>query len=304
MIYPNFAQLNLPLDAPKPKNFFERFLQTLNGQMTEPKPFGWFHWIFITLTVATCIFIVIKCRTLTERQLRNVLLITGVVLIALEIYKQFNCAYNPDEDVWSYNWSNFPFQFCSTPLYILPLSALIPHERFRQRLYAFLGTYGLVAGVMVMLFPSSVFSETIGINLQTMIHHSGMIVVGVLLLSSGKISFNFQSLKDALFVFLPLCATAMVMNELYIAFGSDEYSFNMFYISPKGEPPMDFLVALLDHVPYIVYLIGYLFFFTFGAYLVLQIARFFDKKFPRKITEETAENDYGETNEPVQDYTI
>ncbi|MBE7068509.1 MAG: hypothetical protein E7381_04315, partial [Clostridiales bacterium] len=243
MNYPNLGQINLPLDAPTPKNFFERILQVLDGQMTEPTPFGWFHWIFITLTVLVCVFVVYKRRTLTSERIRHLLLATGVVMLALETYKQLNGAYNAEEDVWHYDWGAFPFQFCSTPLYLMPLSALLKQGRFQKRLFAFLGTYCLVAGVIVMVCPTTVFGETIGVNVQTMLHHGAMIVVAVMLLASGNISFDLQSLKDALFVFLPLCATAMVMNGLFIAFGDSETYFNMFYISPTEDPPAEFLVA-------------------------------------------------------------
>ncbi len=284
------GHISLPLSPPQPKNFIKRVLEIMDGQMTEPTPFGWFHFIFLTLTALACAFAVCKCRNITEKQLRKTLLITSITLILLEIYKQINCAYNVEEDSWSYAWSVFPFQFCSSPLYIMPLAVIVRRESLRKRLYAFLGSYCLVAGLIVMLYPSTVFTETVGVNIQTMLHHGAMIVIAVLLLASNKVCLNSRGLISALPVFLTLCTIAMAMNGLYILCGDSEQNFNMFYISPAGEPPADFLVTLLDYIPYIVYLFGYLFFFTLGAYLILLFAGFLDKKYAKNTQSEEIKN--------------
>ena len=287
MATPQIGYLSFPLDTPKTQNFFEKLLQALDAQMTEPTPFGLFHLFFLAVIIGLCVFIVCKCRNISEKSLRTVLIATGVTLIALEIYKQFNVAYDWEEDTWSYPWSAFPFQFCSTPLYVMPLAALVKRETLRSRLYTFLASYCFVAGTMVMLLPSTVFTETIGLNIQTMVHHGAMIVIAVLLLASNTTALNRKSLKGALPVFLVLCTIALIMNGFFIAFGDGEQNFNMFYISPSGEPPMDILVTLLDYIPYPIYLCGYLFFFTLGAYLVLLVAEKLKQKHGKKAEEMT-----------------
>ena len=287
MATPQIGYLSFPLDTPKTQNFFEKLLQALDAQMTEPTPFGLFHLFFLAVIIGLCVFIVCKCRNISEKSLRTVLIATGVTLIALEIYKQFNVAYDWEEDTWSYPWSAFPFQFCSTPLYVMPLAALVKRETLRSRLYTFLASYCFVAGTMVMLLPSTVFTETIGLNIQTMVHHGAMIVIAVLLLASNTTALNRKSLKGALPVFLVLCTIALIMNGFFIAFGDGEQNFNMFYISPSGEPPMDILVTLLDYIPYPIYLCGYLFFFTLGAYLVLLVAEKRKQKHGKKAEEMT-----------------
>lgn len=267
----------MPISQPEPQPPFERLLKALDGQMAEPKPFGWFHILFLALTLLACVIVIIKGKHLTSKQLDITILSVGITLVILEIYKQFNCAYNTKEDVWAYNVSHFPFQFCSTPLYILPWYALAKQGKLKNALGAFLASYCFVAGTVVMLTPSTVFCETIGINLQTMLHHGAMIVVAVLLLSSGRVVANKKSFISAVCVFLPLCAIAMAMNGLYIAFGDSEKYFNLFYISPAELPPADFLQTLLSYIPYPVYLGGYLVFFTLGAYLVILVTALLTK---------------------------
>ena len=285
----------LALSSSQSKNFFKRVLAVLDSQMTEPAPFGWFHFIFLALTALACALVIYKCRNIKETQLRKVLFSTSIVLIVLEIYKQINFSYNTEEDTWRYAWSAFPFQFCSSPLYIMPLAVLIRKERLRKRLYAFLGSYCFIAGLVVMLFPTTVFTETIGVNLQTMIHHGAMIVIAVLLLASNTFPLNARGLVLALPVFLVLGAMAMEMNGLYILWGDASQDFNMFYISPANDPPADILVTLLEYIPYIVYLLGYLAFFTLGAYLVLLFARLLSQKFGKERTKNAQVENGGNT---------
>ena len=272
------------------KNAFTRVLQFLDGKMTEPTPFGWFHLLFLTLVLCACIFVGIKAKKLTDKQVDTLVLGIGIALILLEIYKQMICAYDRDDNSWHYSWGDFPFQFCSTPLYILPWCALAKQGRVKSALSAFLATYCLIAGTVVMLTPTTVFSETIGINLQTMLHHGAMIIVAVLLLASGRVAPNKQSLVSAICVFISLCAMAMTMNGLYIAFGNSDEYFNLFYISPAELPPADFLEKLLAYIPYPVYLGGYLVFFTLGAYLVLLITALFTKNEAIQTEEISASN--------------
>ena len=60
-------------------------------------------------------------------------------------------SYDPQTG-WSYDWSRFPFQFCSTPIYIALLAAPLHDGKLRRALLCFLATYSPVAGCAV-LFP-------------------------------------------------------------------------------------------------------------------------------------------------------
>ena len=50
---------------------------------------------------------------------------------------------------------------------------------------AFMMTFSLFGGLVVMAYPNDVFIETIGINLQTMIHHGLQVVLGIYLFVLG-----------------------------------------------------------------------------------------------------------------------
>ncbi|MCK7485244.1 MAG: hypothetical protein MZU97_06565 [Bacillus subtilis] len=65
-------------------------------------------------------------------------------------------------------------------MYVALFAGLTKNKKIQQALINFLqGPTGMFAGLAVMLYPNDVFITTIGINIQTMVHHGAMMVVGV-----------------------------------------------------------------------------------------------------------------------------
>ncbi len=267
----NIGHISIQIEQPN-VTFFEKILTVLNAQMTEPSLYGWFHWLCLFALLGACALVCVKAKNLNDKQFDIVLGSIAGLLIALEIYKQFNFAYNPDDDSWAFHWGAFPFQFCSTPMYVMLAAVFIKKQSIREALYCFLGTYGLFAGAAVMLYPSTVFTETIGINLQTMIHHGAMVVVGVMMYTCRKIPASKQTALKGMPVFVVLVTIALIMNILYGEFGNPDYDFNMFYISPYGSCLLPVFEAIQKSVPYIVFLGLYIVGFTVAAYLMSLLA--------------------------------
>jgi hypothetical protein len=118
-----------------------------------------------------------------------------------------------------------------------------------------------------MLYPSTVFVETIGINIQTMIHHGFMAIVGVSLLLS-KVQFNLKTMKQAMTTFGVLVLSAIVLNELFNLLISDG-TFNMFFINSRFENGLPVLSLIEPHVPHTLFVLIYFFGFSLVAYLML-----------------------------------
>ncbi len=62
----------------------------------------------------------------------------------------------------------FPFQFCSTLMYIGLLAVLIINQRVHKALCAYLCTFAIFAGTAVMIYRDDVYASIVGINIQTM----------------------------------------------------------------------------------------------------------------------------------------
>ena len=255
-------------------SILERILIALGGKMDVPKVLGAFHIIWIVFILGLCVLAVYFRRYFTEKTVPYVLLGVGILMILYEVYRQLIFSYLPESDRWVYLWYNFPFQFCASPDYVTVAAFILSRCKKRSVVYdallSFLATYCLIAGVVVFIFPSTIFCDIIGINIQTMLHHGLMIVMAVMLLASGEVKFTRRSFLMAFLVFMPLLTVAMIMNLIY----GNGFEFDMFYIAPDSTMILDDMQAALGGFPpYPVYLIGYIILFSTGAALVLFISR-------------------------------
>ena len=161
----------------------------------------------IIITTLLCLYAV-KHRNDQEKLVRftRIVVLTYSILgIILEIYKQLNFSFNSTSGEWSYQWYAFPFQFCSTPMYVGLIAGCCKEGGFQKFLYSYLATFALFAGLSVMFYPGDVFTRTIGINIQTMVCHGGMVVMGIYLWFSKQVKFEFKTILKALSVFLCSC---------------------------------------------------------------------------------------------------
>ena len=229
--------------------FIGKIINILDARMTTPTMYGWFHLLFFALTIAGAVYLCKRFHNPSQKTVQKILLTFALTSIFLEVYKQFNYTYSFDGAAITadYQWYAFPFQFCSTPMYIGLLAALISKEKIHNALCAYLATFSLFAGVCVMVYPGQVFISTIGINIQTMICHGSMISIGVFLLGSGYVKLEHRTVCRAIPVFVIMIAMATVMNEIAFWSGLLEYeTFNMFFISLRKSMFSEFS-HLLQH---------------------------------------------------------
>ncbi len=240
--------------------------------MSEPKLYGLFHIVSLILTVLLIVILLKK-----RKGVRKVLFVSSLAVMILEIYKQLYFSYI-GHGQFVYNWNVFPWQFCSTPMYIGILAAITDNKKFHYRMCCYLSTYALMAGICVMLYPVSVFVDNVLINIQTMVNHGIMIVIGIYLLLGNYIRGEMKTLLEGFKVFVVCVMIAMILNEWANYCGVlRNYSFNMFYISPylQGELPVYSLIQENIQYPYclIIYIIG----FTIGSGLILMIIGYIKK---------------------------
>ncbi len=252
-------------------SFLQTVLRILDSDMTKPELYGWFHILSLALTGLIAFLL---CRYGKKLQPRKVVLLTAIVVTLLEIYKQINFSFSYTEGIcFDYQWYAFPFQFCSTPMYVGLLAGLLKKGKLHDAACAYLATYAVFAGVCVMLYPSTVFIDTIGINIQTMICHGSMIVIGVYLLYTGYVPLTHRTILKAIPVFAVCVAIACAMNETAYRTGLLETeAFDMFFISPYGTPSLPVYSLVQNVVAFPRCLIIYVAAFTLAAYLMLLIA--------------------------------
>ena len=260
-------------------------LNLLDAKMIRPEPYGVFHLTFFTISVLAAILLCKYRKEAGEGFVRKLLLVTSLAVIVLEIYKQINFSFTYQDGgiLFDYQWYAFPFQFCSTPMYVGLLAALIKKERIHQSLCAYLGTYSLFAGLCVMFYPVSVFVDTIGINIQTMVCHGSMVTIGIYLLYSGYVKTEASTLQKAFPVFLTLLLMAAAMNEVAFRSGLLEREvFNMFFFSPYCPPELPVYSMVQQTLPFPLSVVVYILAFTAAGYLILSVTAFFKFRLDHK----------------------
>lgn len=236
----------------------------MDTSMKTPGLFGWFHLLWLGITAVTT---VILCRYGKGRE-RTVILWTSIIVILLEVYKQINYSFSYTNGIdFDYQWYAFPFQFCSTPMYVGLLAALT-RESLHRTLCCYFSTYSLFAGLCVMFYPGDVFIDTIGINIQTMICHGSMVAIGGYLLATGYVKAEHKTVLKALPVFTVCLFLAVIMNELAHRLGLTE-TFNMFFVSPYWDCTLPLYSLVHKNVPFPINLIIYIVGFTLAAWIIL-----------------------------------
>ena len=250
-----------------------RILQILDTQMTTPGLYGWFHLLWLGIVVAASLALGLRGHERSFDNVRKIVLTLSVITIVLEVYKQINYTFGDGSAAPAYQWYAFPWQFCSTPMYIGLLAGLTKKGKLHDALCAYLATFGMFAGIAVMLYPGDVFIGTVGINIQTMVCHGGMVVLGALLLASGHVKAELRTILKAIPVFATVVLIAVAMNEAAFRTGLlEEHTFNMFFVSPYCEPSLPVYSLVQSVLPFPWSLLVYILGFTAAATVVLAVA--------------------------------
>lgn len=91
----------------------------------------------------------------TALRFRPFFFICGLLMVVSEIWKQYCLTFLVNHG--TYNWWYFPFQLCSTPMYVLLFLPYIKEERLCNACLTFLMSFGLLGGI-------AVFADTTGLH--------------------------------------------------------------------------------------------------------------------------------------------
>lgn len=259
-------------------NFFEKFLTDLRMGMDMPESYGWFHLMFVFLAVVLCVVLCARYRDSSDKTVRLICLVGWLLMVVGEVLKQIVYTYEIVDGavVADFQWYAFPYQLCSTPLYVLPLVIFLKDGLVRDAATAYMIAFSIFGGLCVYVFPGDVFSSFAVVSLQTMVHHGLQIVLGVYLASRYRAKLNYKYYLKGGVVFVALLVVAMIMNiavhNALAGAGIDE-TFNMFYISPYFDCTLPLLSLIYPKVPYPVFLAIYVVGFIAAAAIIFYTAK-------------------------------
>ena len=263
-------------------NLFEKILYILQGEMNEPDSFGWFHLLWIGLTLLSIFILFINRKKYSEKQLKIVLGVYGVVALILEVVKQLIWSFNYDVGTgvvtWDYQWYAAPFQLCTTPIYVSLICLFLKDNKIRDSLLSYMSFVTILGSFMTIIIPDSCFVKTIEVNIHTMWLHCGSFVVSIYLMIVGAVKINKNNLFNAFKVFIIFILLANLLNiSIYNIGILNGETFNMFYISPYFISELPVFNIIQQSVPYIVYLMIYIISIFGGSFIVYIIAKISEK---------------------------
>lgn len=256
--------------------FFKMILDFLQLQMKTPTAFGFYHWLWLLAMIIT---IVLLCRIKhNEKNLKKILLIYALVSIVLEGLKAISWSFNYDEVTniikFDYPWYTFPFQLCSTPIYVCLICYFLKRRKLRTTLLSYISFVTILGSISTIFMPDSCFTDEILININTMWIHYGAFVVSVYLLIKDEVKVNKLNLKRALTVFLICTSIALLLNIIvYNVNILNGETFNMFYISPYFISSLPVFDVIQQNVPYIIFLLTYLLALSLGSLIIYFVAK-------------------------------
>lgn len=259
-------------------DFFVSLYKFAATEMAIPTNYDVFHLAWVGVVIAVAVLLVCAFKNISEKNFRKLAAGLWITMVVLEIIKQLVFGFRVVDGalVWNYEWYSFPFQFCSSPLYILPIVAFARDGKIRDAAITFLATFSLFAGICVYVFPNDVFTYFTFINHQTMIHHGVQVFFGIYLAFRYREKMKFKDLVWATVIFSALAATALGMNigmyHIFQNLGMNDI-FNMFFISPYYDCTLPLLSMVYSAVPYPVFLCVYIFGFMLCAGLVMLIMK-------------------------------
>lgn len=254
----------------------EAIISLMDTPTQTPLPFGWFHLLFLALSLLTAFLLVWRFRDCGDKTYRRILMLCWILMVVMEVYKQLTMTFDvaDGEIVKHYQWYAFPYQFCSTPYLALPMAFLGKREgKIRDAALFFLATYSLFAGLAVLAVPSGVFCGTLGINIQSMLHHGCQFSVGVFVFARERKRFSLRGFGGATLLFLAFSALAIGMNEFFFYRVPIDGVFNMFFISRHFPSALFLLDRVWEKVSYPVFLCIYLLGFAAVGLAVFAIGK-------------------------------
>lgn len=246
-------------------------------EVPKPTNYGWFHLLCMAVIITATVFLCIRFKDSNDTVFRRIALICWLIMVVFEFYKQIVFTFSVEENVFikDYDWSAFPYQLCSTPLYILPFVAFIKNQKINDFFASYISTFALFGGIVVFLYPNDVFNHPyLGIHIQTMVHHGLQIVTGIFFAVHNRKRLNFTYFLKSIPVFLVLLSIACILNEGVLTALQNsgiEDSFNMFYISRYFENHLPLLSTVYQSVDWIIFLLAYTFGFIVASFIVYSI---------------------------------
>lgn len=211
-------------------------LQKTAWPMTPPAPYSLFHIIICTAGILTAAVWArrINCTPVKRNgtadsparrpSVSRIFWLCGLILALGEVYKQL-FLYEIVND-FHYDWWYFPFQLCSTPMYVCLMFPFLPSGPWQKSALIYLQDFSLLGGIMALAFPFDLMHPYWTLTLHGLLWHLILIFISFFAAGTDLYSHDAKSFFCSLPLFFLFCLIATAINCFH------RESANMFYISP------------------------------------------------------------------------
>lgn len=245
----------------------EEFLHFLQSEMETPGIFSWFHLFMLIPIIGLAIVIPLFYKDASEKVYKRILSIFWVILVILEIFKQFLKAFHyGSPSYWEYSIRDFPFSICSMYLYLAPVLIFMKKEKcpwLIDAINGYLCFISFIAGAAVCVYTDMVMSRMIFINVQSLIHHGAQVILGVYIFVWNRKNITIKTVYRSLILFLVTAVIAIIINLSFYP-----HFINMFFINPTRITNLPIGSIVQEKAGYPVYLFCFLNFIAAVTFLV------------------------------------
>ena len=241
--------------------WFNNLIRATAWTMEIPESYGAFYLAFVLIGFTLCAILAWKLRNLGDAGNRRLLGGIGIYLLTAEIYKQIFGFVLYD----SYHWGEFPFQFCSIPMYFCFISLFLKPGKVMEGMYHYMLTFNLLGGLIAFIDPSGLIHEYVTSTAHSLIWHMLLVFVGLYLGFSKRTGCEWRHFRNAELTYLLLAAAAFCINLIF--WNASNGEIGMFFLGPHNCELIVFNSIAEKH-GWVITSLLVLFAVSLGAFLV------------------------------------
>ena len=210
------------------------------------------------------LFFVLRRRE--EKQLRALIVGLGILMLVMEVWKQWFVPRYVYPGVLSF-WF-FPWQLCSMAMYVSAALGFV-RGRAEEAILVFLSSFNIVAALGALIFPYDMMRPQIYLFIHSFLYHALMLVesmAAMMILAKRKKA----SFLPALWMYLGMAVVAEVVNVIsHLVAASVREEANMFNITPfypSTQPVFHEIAVTIGILPEILIYLGFIALLSYGIY--------------------------------------
>ena len=254
----------------------QQIYDLINYTIEMPTFLGPIHRTMLLFTLVATILVALIFKNAKDKTVRIFLMVVWVIVFLMQIYRQaaYSLVLVDGAFAIEYQFAHLPLQVCSVQLYAIPFVALLKNGKLRDSFIALMCIWSFFGGLGVTLYPGTLFDDVLGLTLQSLIHHSIQVILGVMLAVRYCDRMNRHYFFGGFNLFMAYFAIAMTANitiyDYIVKTGRDD-SINMFFLSPYYETFLPILQMIREATSYYVMVLTYMAGFAFLAIVIYKL---------------------------------